>query len=97
VRRSLAFSGTPGAFDDRSQDEIDLDAIKEAIRALVSGAQEYQVGALGSGGRKVRRADLAELRKERDDLISRVAAARRAEALAQGVASSRRILVRFEP
>lgn len=97
VRRSLAFSGTPGAFDDRSQDEIDLDAIKEAIRALVSGAQEYQIGALGSGGRKVRRADLAELRKERDDLISRVAAARRAEALAQGVASSRRILVRFEP
>jgi hypothetical protein len=43
VRKSLAFSGTPGAFDDRSQAQKDLEAVEEAIRALATGAQEYQI------------------------------------------------------
>lgn len=97
VRRSLAFVGTPGAYDDRSQAEKDLAAIEEAIRVLATGAQEYQIGSAGGGGRRLRRADLAELRRERDELRTRVAAEKRAEALAQGVATSRRILVKFEP
>jgi hypothetical protein len=95
VRLSLAFSGTPGAFDDRSQAERDLAAAEEAIRALVGGAQEYQIGALGSGGRKVRRADLAELIKWRDRLKADVMREKRAEMIAAGLGDPRRLYVRF--
>ena len=95
VRRSLAFSGTAGAFDDRSQAQIDLDQTEEAIRALTSGAQEYQIGGLGAGGRKVRRADLAELIKWRDRLKADVAREKRAEMIAQGLGDPRRLYVRF--
>jgi hypothetical protein len=95
VRRSLAFSGTAGAFDDRSQAQKDLDAVEEAIRALTTGAQEYQIGALGAGGRKVRRADLAELIKWRDRLKADVTREKRAEIIAQGLGDPRRLYVRF--
>jgi hypothetical protein len=95
VRRSLAFTGTAGAFDDRSQAQRDLAAVEEAIRALSTGAQEYQIGGLGTGGRKVRRADLAELIKWRDRLKADVAREKRAEAIAQGLGDPRRLYVRF--
>jgi hypothetical protein len=95
VRRSLAFSGTAGAFDDRSQAQIDLAAVEEAIRALSTGAQEYTIGGLGTGGRKVRRPDLPELIKWRDRLKSDVAREKRAEMIAQGLGDPRRIYVRF--
>jgi hypothetical protein len=95
VRRGLAFTGTPGTFDDRSQAERDLDAVEEAIRALTTGAQEYQIGSLGNGGRKVVRADLAELIKWRDRLAAQVAQEKRAQALASGTATSRKIRVAF--
>lgn len=95
VRRSLVFSGTAGAFDDRSQAQIDLDAVEEAIRVLASGAQEYQIGGLGSGGRKVRRVDLAELIKWRDRLKADVMREKRADAIAQGLGDPRRLYVRF--
>jgi hypothetical protein len=95
VRKSLAFTGTAGAFDDRSQAQKDLAAIEEAIRQLVGGAQEYQIGSLGSGGRKVVRADLAELIKWRDRLKSEVMREKRAEMIAQGLGDPRRLYVRF--
>jgi hypothetical protein len=95
VRKSLAFSGTPGAFDDRSQAQKDLEAVEEAIRALTTGAQEYQIGSLGNGGRKVVRADLAELIKWRDRLKAEVAREQRAEMIAQGLGDPRRLYVRF--
>lgn len=95
VRRSLAFSGTAGAFDDRSQAQRDLDAVDEAIRALTSGAQEYQIGSLGNGGRKVVRADLSELIKWRDRLKAEVMREKRAEMIAQGLGDPRRLYVRF--
>jgi hypothetical protein len=96
VRRSLAFSGTAGAFDDRSQAQRDLDGVEGAIRALTTGAQEYQIGALGNGGRKVRRADLAELIKWRDRLKADVMREKRAEMIAQGLGDPRRLYVRFK-
>jgi len=95
VRQSLAFSGSAGAFDDRSQAQKDLDAIEEAIRALVSGAVEYQIGSLGNGGRKVRRVDLPELIKWRDRLKAEVAREKRAEMIAQGLGDPRKLYVRF--
>jgi hypothetical protein len=91
----LAYQGQAGAFDDRSQAEKDLAAAEEAIRALVAGAQEYQIGALGSGGRKVRRADLAELIKWRDGLKAEVMREKRAEIIAAGLGDPRRVYVRF--
>lgn len=92
VRQGLAFAGeSPGAFDDRSQTERDLEAVDAAIRALVAGAQEYAIGGPGGAVRRVRRADLAELRRERDELRGRVAVEKRRE---KGFGSGR-ILVRF--
>jgi hypothetical protein len=95
VRRGLAFTGTPGTFDDRSQAEKDLADVEAAIRALATGAQEYQIGSLGNGGRKVRRADLSELLNLRDRLAAQVAQEKRAQALASGTATSRKIRVAF--
>ena len=95
VRRSLAFSGTAGAFDDRSQAQIDLAAVEEAIRALATGAQEYTIGSLGAGGRRVVRAELAQLIKWRDRLKADVAREKRAEMIAQGLGDPRRLYVRF--
>jgi hypothetical protein len=95
VRRSLAFNGAPGAFDGRSQAQIDLDGVDEAIRALTTGAQEYTIGGLGTGGRKVRRPDLPELIKWRDRLKADVAREKRAEMIAQGLGDPRRLYVRF--
>lgn len=47
VRQGLAFvGGSPGAFDDRSQTERDLEAVDAAIRALVAGAQEYSLSLI---------------------------------------------------
>ena len=96
VRRSLAFTGTPGAFDDRSQAQKDLEAAEEAIRALVGGAVEYQIGTLSNGGRRVRRADLPALIAWRDRLKSEVAREKRAEMIAQGLGDPRRLYVRFQ-
>lgn len=96
VRKSLAFTGTPGAFDDRSQAQKDLEAAEEAIRQLVGGAVEYQIGSLGNGGRKVRRADLPDLIAWRDRLKSEVAREKRAEMIAQGLGDPRRLYVRFQ-
>jgi hypothetical protein len=95
VRRSLAFSGAAGAFDDRTQAQRDLEAVEGAIRALVSGAQEYQIGSLGNGGRKVVKADLAELIKWRDRLKAEVTREKRADLIAQGLGDPRRLYVRF--
>ncbi len=92
VRRGLAFvGGSPGAFDDRSQAERDLETVEAAIRALVAGAQEYSIAGPGGAIRRVRRADLAELRRERNELRGRVALEKRRE---RGNGSGR-ILVRF--
>jgi hypothetical protein len=89
---SLAYTGSPTALDLRSQNEKDLEAVEAAIRALVSGAQEYRIG-FGNQGRTVRRADLADLIAWRDRLAALVAAEKRAE---NGKAD-RNVYVRFTP
>lgn len=96
ITRSLAYVGDPTAVDLRSQAQQDLDAVDAAIRALTTGAQEYWIGNSGNG-RKVRRADLAELIKWRDRLKAQVAAEKRAEDIANGLGDGRRLYVRFTP
>lgn len=92
VLASLAYAGTPAAVDSRSQAEIDLEAVEEAIRALASGAQSYTIGT-ASGGRTFTRPMLAQLVAWRDRLLAKVAAERQADGTAR---RGRRILVRFD-
>jgi hypothetical protein len=95
VLPSLAYSALPGALpgalDLRSQLEKDLQTVEDGIRALVGGAQEYYVGT-GTGGRRVRRADLAELIKWRDRLRGEISAAKASE-----LGLDRKVYVRFMP
>ena len=91
VLPSLAYTGTATALDLRSQLERDLETVEAGIRALVGGAQEYYVGT-GTGGRRVRRADLAELIKWRDRLRAEIAAEKASE-----LGLDRKVYVRFMP
>jgi len=91
VLPSLAYTGLPGALDLRSQLEKDLETVEAGIRALVGGAQEYYVGT-GTGGRRVRRADLAELVKWRDRLRAEIASTKASE-----LGLDRKVYVRFVP
>lgn len=90
IRPSLAYTGSPGAVDLRTQARKDLDAAEAAIRALVAGAQEYRIG-FGNQGRTVRRADLEQLIAWRNSLRAEVAAEERQAA----GATDRNIYVRF--
>ena len=92
VIASFAYAGTPAAVDSRSQAEIDLENVEQAIRALTSGAQSYTIGT-ASGGRTFTRPMLAQLVAWRDRLVAKVAAERQADGTGR---RSRRILVRFD-
>ena len=94
VAPSLTYAGAPTAIDLRSQAEIDLSAVDAAIRALVSGAQEYRIGT-PTGGRMVKRADLAQLIAWRDRLKADVAREKLAESVANGKGDGRSLYVRF--
>lgn len=94
VLPSLAYTGSPTALDLRSQAQIDLDAVEVAIRALATGAQEYRIGT-PTGGRMVKRADLAQLIAWRDRLKADVAREKLAENVVNGRGDGRSIYVRF--
>ena len=94
VAASLAYAGSPTALDLRSQAQIDLDAVEAAIRALATGAQEYRIGT-PTGGRMVKRADLAELIAWRDRLKADVAREKLAENVVNGKGDGRSLYIRF--
>jgi hypothetical protein len=94
VLPSLAFTGSATAVDLRSQAQIDLEGVEAAIRALVSGAQEYRIGT-PTGGRMVKRADLAQLIQWRDLLKADVAREKLAENIANGKGDGRSLYIRF--
>jgi hypothetical protein len=96
VLPSLAFTGSPTAIETRSKLKIRYDEIQEAIRIVTTSAQEYQIG-VGGGGRKVRRADLPELRKERDEIRAQLTAEERASDLANGRGDPDALYTRFTP
>ena len=56
VKATAVYSGQPGAFDDRSRAEVDLEKVETAIRTLASGGmvQEYTIG-----GRNLKRYKMA--------------------------------------
>ena len=92
VKATAGYSGTPGAFDDRSRAEIDLEKVDAAIRTLASGGmvQEYSIG-----GRSLRRYKMTELLELRSTLQNEVAMERRREKIRQGLGNPGLAKVRF--
>ncbi len=93
VKPSLAYSGTPGAFDGRTQAQTDLDAVQTAIRSLVSGGavQEYRIG-----NRNLKRYELSELLELESRLKSIVAKENKAKLIASGLGDPHNLYVRFD-
>lgn len=92
VKATASYSGTPGAFDDRSRAEIDLSYVEAAIRTLSQGGmvQEYSIG-----GRSLRRYKMTELLELRSTLQNEVAMERRREKIRQGLGNPGIAKVRF--
>ena len=92
VKASAAYTGTPGAFDDRSRAEIDLGFVEAAIRTLAQGGavQEYTIG-----NRSLKRYKMPELLQLRDVLKAEVDRERRAEKIRQGLGNPGVARVRF--
>jgi hypothetical protein len=92
IEPSLAYVGTPGAYDGRSQAEKDLEAVQGAIRTLLAGGsvKEYRIGT-----RNIKRYDLAELLQLEAKLKADVAREKQAEMIANGLGNPRNMFVRF--
>ena len=89
---NLAYSGTPGEFDGRSQARKDLDACQAAIRAMVSGGAvaEYTIG-----NRRLKKMELADLLALESKLKADVVREERAMMIANGMGDPRKVYVRF--
>ena len=92
VLPSLVYTGTPTAFDGRSQAEIDLAAVQTAIRTIIisGGVSQYAIGS-----RQATKLDLGALMKRESDLKGIVARERAAEKVAAGLGDPRNLFVRF--
>lgn len=90
VKQSLAYSGTPGAIDTRTQNEIDRDNIKVALRKFEDGAQEYSIG-----NRTFKRVQIKDLRMRLGELNAICMREKQAELMAQGLGNPRNLAVRF--
>ena len=92
VEASLTYSGTPTAFDGRSQAQIDLDAVQAAIRAIISGGgvAEYRIG-----NRSLKKYELSELLALETRLKAEVVREKKAEMIANGLGNPSSLFVRF--
>ena len=91
VLAALSYSGTPGAYDGRSQAEIDLDAVQAAIRTLISGgAKQYSIGS-----RSFTKMDLGELMQRESMLKAEIKRAQKADMIANGLGNPHNLFVRF--
>ena len=92
VEAALTYTGTPGAFDGRTQAKKDLDAVQAAIRAIVDGGvvQEYRIGT-----RNLKKYDLADLIQLEAKLKAEVKREEQAELIANGLGNPRNMFVRF--
>jgi hypothetical protein len=88
---SLSYSGTPSAFDGRSQAEQDLEAVQAAIRSIVAGkSKSYTIGT-----RSFSSIDLPALITRESQLKAIVNRERAAEKIAAGLGDPRSLYVRF--
>jgi len=90
VKQSLAYTGTAGVIETRSQNKIDRDNIKAALRKFADGMQEYSIG-----GRTFKRSNISDLHSELDRLNAIVMREDIAEKVAQGLGNPTRFFVRF--
>jgi hypothetical protein len=92
VLAALNYTGTPAAFDGRSQARQDLDAVQAAIRSIISGGatKRYQIGS-----RSLEKFSLAELIELENRLKAQVAKEEAAERMAIGLGDPRNLFVRF--
>ena len=91
VLASLSYSSTPGAFDGRSQAQVELDEVRAAIRAIVTkGFKSYTIGS-----RRFDAADLGQLMQRESQLKAIVAREQAAEKVAAGLGDPRSLFVRF--
>lgn len=79
-------------YDGRTQAQIDLDAVRAAMRAIVTGGatQEYSIG-----NRSLKKMAMADLIALETKLKADVAREARADRLAKGMNSGRSVFVRF--
>lgn len=92
VEASLSYTGTPTAYDGRTQAQKDLEAVQGAIRALMSGGavQEYRIGM-----RSLKRYDLVDLLALESKLKSDVVREQKAQAIANGLGNPHNVFIRF--
>ena len=90
VKAQLTYTGTPGAFDGRSQNEIDRDNIETALRKFEDGAQEYSIG-----NRSFKRIDIDKLRVRLAELKAAIVRERKANMIANGLGNPHNLFVRF--
>ena len=90
VRANMA--ATTGAFDGRSQAQIDLDALRAEMRARITGGSvaEYTIG-----NRSLKKMPMTDLIALETKLKADVAREKRADRLAAGLNSGRNVFVRF--
>ena len=79
-------------YDGRTQAQIDLEAVRAAMRAIVTGGatQEYSIG-----NRSLKKMPMADLIALESKLKADVAREARADRLAKGMNSGRSVFVRF--
>lgn len=92
VLAGLSYTGTPTAYDGRSQAQKDLDAVQAAIRTILSGGavQEYRIGT-----RNLKKYDLADLLQLEAKLKADVKREEAAQLMANGLGNPRNMFVRF--
>jgi hypothetical protein len=91
VLRSLAYTGTPGALDLRTQVEKDYDAVRAAIRAMIDDkAKSYTIGT-----RTYTRIDLPDLIARESQLKAQLMREQRQSLRAQGLGDPNILRVRF--
>ena len=91
IKQSLQYTGTPAAIDNRTQTEIDLDAVTAAIRAIIADkAAKYSIG-----GRSFERINLPELRAREAELKARVFSEKRYSLKSQGLGDPKNLYVHF--
>lgn len=92
VLQNLAFTGTAEAFDGRSQAQQDLEAVRAAMRAIVTGGatQEYSIG-----NRSLKKMPMADLIALETKLKADVVLEQRRKRIADGLDSGRATYIRF--
>jgi len=89
---SLAYTGTPGAFDGRSRAQVDLDQVQAAIRTILDGGavQSYSIA-----GRNLSKYALADLLALETKLKAEVKREQTADLIRNGHGNPHNLFVRF--